>query len=101
MVLADLLTAARYGLPLTVIVFNNGTLQMERDKMIMMGLAPEGTKLANPDFTKVAEACGWNAYRIENDEQLKDALIQAQTSKRAVLLDVLTAPIPHPDFKSQ
>lgn len=99
MVLADLLTAARYELPITVIVFNNGALQMERDKMIMMGLTPEGTKLTNPDFAKVAEACGWNAYRIENDEQLEEALIQAQTSKRAVLLDVHTAPNPHPDFK--
>jgi pyruvate dehydrogenase (quinone)/pyruvate oxidase len=101
MVLADLLTAARYGLPITVIVFNNGTLQMERDKMIMMGLTPEGTKLTNPDFAKVAEACGWNAYRIENEEQLEEALNQSRTSNRAVLLDVLTAPIPHPDFKSQ
>lgn len=101
MVLADLVTATRYGLPITVIVFNNGTLQMERDKMIMMGLKPEGTELTNPDFAKVAEACGWIAYRIENGEQLEKAWIQSRTSNRAVLLDVLTATIPHPDFKSE
>lgn len=100
MVLADLLTATRYELQITLIVLNNGTLQMERDKMIMTGLKPEGTKLTNPDFVQVAAACGWNAYRTENAEQLEEALIQSRTSKRAVLLDVLTAPIPHPDFKS-
>jgi pyruvate dehydrogenase (quinone)/pyruvate oxidase len=100
MVLADLTTAARYGLPITVIVLNNGTLQMERDKMIMKGLKPEGTVLTNPDFAKVAEACGWTAYRIENGEQLEQAWNQSRTSDRPVLLDVLTAPIPHPDFKS-
>lgn len=101
MVLADLITAARYGLPITVIVFNNGMLQMERDKMIMKGLKPEGTELTNPDFAKVAEACGWIAYRIENSEQLEQALNQSRTSDRAVLLDVHTASIPHPDFTSQ
>ncbi|MDF2721575.1 MAG: thiamine pyrophosphate-binding protein [Paenibacillus sp.] len=100
MVLADLVTASQYELPITVIVFNNGTLQMERDKMIGMGLTPEGTKLTNPDFAKVAEACGWRAYRIENEGQMDEALLQARASKKAVLLDVHTSPNPHPDFKS-
>lgn len=101
MVLADLLTASRYGLPITVIVFNNGTLQMERDKMILQGLKPEGTALTNPDFAKVAEACGWNAYRIENADQLEKALKQSHTDTKPVLLNVYTAPIPHPDFHSK
>jgi Thiamine pyrophosphate-requiring enzymes [acetolactate synthase, pyruvate dehydrogenase (cytochrome), glyoxylate carboligase, phosphonopyruvate decarboxylase] len=101
MVLADLVTAARYRLPITVIVFNNGTLQMERDKMTMEGLRPEGTNLSNPDFAKVAEACGWRSYRIETAEQMEQALAQSKTSPIPVLLDVLTAQIPHPDFITQ
>lgn len=100
MVLADLLTATRYMLPITVIVFNNDTLQMEQDKMSMKGLQPEGTKLTNPDFAKVAEACGWKSYRIEHAKQLEEALKQSRCSNEPVLLDVLTAQIPHPDFKS-
>jgi len=100
MVLADLITATRYELPITVIVFHNGTLQMEQDKMSMKGLRPEGTYLLNPDFAKVADACGWNAYRIENAEQLEEALKRSLTSDKPVLLDVITARVPHPDFKS-
>lgn len=100
MVLADLVTAARYQLSITVIVFNNGTLQMERDKMAMKGLRPEGTKLTNPDFAKTAEACGWNSYRIESVEQMEQALARSKTTTLPVLLDVLTAQIPHPDFPS-
>lgn len=100
MVLADLLTAARYGLPVTVIVMNNGTLQMERDKMFMKGLQPEGTEITNPDFAKVAEACGWNAYRVEKIDQLEEALKQTSKGNKPTLLDVLTAPIPHPDFQT-
>lgn len=99
MVLADLLTAVRYGLAVTVLVFHNGTLQMERDKMAMKGLLPEGTAIANPDFAKLAEACGWNGSRIENAEQLEHALAKARTSGKPALLDVFTANIPHPDLK--
>ncbi|NOU88227.1 thiamine pyrophosphate-binding protein [Paenibacillus sp. LMG 31460] len=100
MVLADLLTATRYGIPITVIVFNNGTLQMERDKMYMKGFQPEGTQLTNPDFAKLAGACGWKAYRIETAEQLEEALKHSPTSSIPVLLDVFTAKIQHPDFIS-
>ncbi len=101
MVMADLLTATRYSIPITVIIFNNGALQMEQDKMLMKGLQPEGTELTNPDFSKVAEACGWKAYRVGNAEQLNEALKQSRSSGKPVLLDVLTATIPHPDFRSR
>lgn len=97
MVLADLVTALKYSLPIIVIVFNNGTLQMEQDKMLMKRMQPEGTKLSNPNFAKVAEACGWNSYRIETPEQLEAAFVQSAGNK-PTLLDVLTAKIPHPDF---
>ncbi|MBN6189348.1 thiamine pyrophosphate-binding protein [Aneurinibacillus sp. BA2021] len=100
MVLADLLTAVRYGLQLTVIVCNNGYLQMERDKMITGGLAQEGTDVTNPDFVKVAEACGWNAYRVDVEAQLEGTLQQAFASSRPALVEVYTAPIIHPETKS-
>lgn len=101
MVMADLLTAIRYKLQITVIVFNNGVLQMEEDKMLMKRLQPEGTDLTNPDFAKVAEACGWNSYRISNTEHFIEAFIQSRSSNKPVLLDVLIAQMPHPDFKSR
>lgn len=97
MVLADLLTAARYGLAITVIVFQNGNLQMEQDKMFMKGLRPKGTLLTNPDFAKAAEACGWHSQQIKSTDQLKEALKQSKISDKPVLLNVFTANIPHPD----
>lgn len=100
MVLADLLTAKRYGLRITVIVFNNGALQMEKDKMLMTGLHPEGTSLTNPDFAKVAEACGWVAYPVAAQQQLNEALKQAKSASSPVLIDAITAPTPHPDFQT-
>jgi len=99
MVLADLLTAARYELQITVIVFNNGYLQMERDKMIVSGFKQEGVDITNPDFVKVAEACGWNGYRVDSDAQLEQVLQQALSSRRPALVEVLTAPVVHPETK--
>jgi pyruvate oxidase len=101
MVLGDLLTASRYQLPITVVLFNNGALQMEKDKMQMKGLIPEGTDLTNPDFVKLAEACGWTAHRVEHSNQLEQVLQNAFTSKYPCLIDVKTASITHPDFQKK
>ncbi len=98
MVMADLLTAVRYQLDITLIVFNNGALQMEHNKMVMQGLIPEGTELTNPDFAKLALTCGWDAYRVTSPEELKPLLQKAQDKPGPVLLDVPTARVPYPDY---
>jgi pyruvate dehydrogenase (quinone)/pyruvate oxidase len=99
MVLADLLTAARYRLRVTVILFNNGALQMERNKMEKKGLVPEGTDITNPDFVRLAEACGWDAWRIRSADDLEQRLQAALTGSNPTLLDVPTAPIPFPQYQ--
>lgn len=77
MTLADLLTATRYELDITVIVMNNHALQMERDKLKAAGEEEVGVELTNPDFVKIAEACGWKGFRIESDSNLDDVLQEA------------------------
>jgi pyruvate dehydrogenase (quinone)/pyruvate oxidase len=99
MVLADLLTASQYGLPVVVVLFRNGSLQMERDKMVEKGYIPEGTIMRMPDFVSVAQACGWLAYRVESAAELTEVLRRAFDSASPVLVDVNTAPVAHPDFR--
>lgn len=91
MVLADLLTATRYNLDITVIVFNNGALQMESDKIQAAGLQEIGTKLTNPDFVKVAEACGWSAFRVDREEELESVLQEAIEIAGPSLVNIPTA----------
>ncbi|MER2078264.1 thiamine pyrophosphate-dependent enzyme [Psychrobacillus psychrotolerans] len=91
MVLADLLTATRYNLDITVIVFNNGSLQMESDKIQAAGLKEIGTKLTNPDFVKIAEACGWKAFRVHDEDKLESVIQSAITSAGPSLVDIPTA----------
>ena len=70
MVLADLLTATRYELNITVVVLNNESLQMERDKLKAANKKEVGVDLTNPDFVKLAEACGWKGLRATSDTKL-------------------------------
>jgi len=98
MVLADLLTATRYNLHVILVVFNNGTLQMEKDKMLLNGMVQEGVTLTNPDFVMLAQACGWEGIRVEGGEELEQAFYAAFQSPKPVLIDVNTAQITHPDF---
>ncbi|MBW5446434.1 thiamine pyrophosphate-binding protein [Cohnella sp. CFH 77786] len=98
MVMADLLTAARYRLPIAVIVFRNDTLQMERNKMEKKGLRPEGTDIVNPDYVKLAESCGWDGLRVQSPEKLEEALQTSLTSVRPVLLDVPAAQAVYPGY---
>lgn len=100
MVLADLLTATRYQLNIIVIVLNNGMLQMEYNKMTEKGLRPKGAKLTNPDFVKLAEACGWNAFRVQAEGELEQLLEASLQSKKPILLDVPTANIPYPNYQN-
>lgn len=91
MTLADLLTATRYNLDITVLVFNNGALQMESDKIQASGDKELGTQLTNPDFVQVANACGWKGFRPESDKNLESILQEAVHTVGPTLVDIPTA----------
>ncbi|WP_144510829.1 thiamine pyrophosphate-binding protein [Bacillus sp. FJAT-22090] len=91
MTLADLLTATRYNLDITVLVFNNGALQMESDKIKASGDKELGTQLTNPDFVQVAKACGWKGLRPDSDKDLESILQEAIHIAGPTLVDIPTA----------
>ncbi|MGE7601696.1 thiamine pyrophosphate-binding protein [Peribacillus sp. NPDC097675] len=97
MTLADLLTAQRYGIKITVIVLNNESLQMERDKIKAEGGDEVGVGLTNPDFVKIAEACGWKGLYVESESALEASLEEALHSDLPALVDIRTAQIFFPE----
>ncbi|MGE7779037.1 thiamine pyrophosphate-binding protein [Peribacillus sp. NPDC097264] len=97
MTLADLLTAKRYGIKITIIVLNNESLQMERDKIKAEGGDEVGVGLTNPDFVKVAEACGWKGVHVEEDNSLEASITEALQSELPALVDIRTAQIFFPE----
>ncbi|QOR65011.1 thiamine pyrophosphate-binding protein [Cytobacillus suaedae] len=100
MTLADLLTAVRYNLNITIIIFNNHALQMEKDKMIVGGYLQEGVDLTNPNFVGIAEACGLKGFQVENDSDLESTISEALQHNGPALIDVTTAAVVHPETKS-
>ena len=97
MTLADLMTAKRYGLNITVIVLNNGALQMERDKIQAENADEVGVSLTNPDFVRIAEACGWDGYCAENSDSLESTIEKALKSDLPNLVEIKTAQVFFPE----
>src|ERR1700694_1765025 len=70
MLMGDFLSLAQLGLPVKVVVFNNGALgfiQLEQDSS---GFLPFGTEFRNPNFAAMAEAVGVRGIRIEGPAEV-------------------------------
>lgn len=95
--LLELRTASRLGLPIVLVVLNNGAYAIEKNRMKLAGLDTIGSTLDNPDFAALAAACGAAGYRAANAAELGDALERALREKRPALIDVATAQtvLPH------
>ncbi|MDD4170219.1 MAG: thiamine pyrophosphate-binding protein [Desulfotomaculaceae bacterium] len=88
MTMQELLTASRYGLPVVVVIFNNGIYSLEKHKMQKAGLNPFGIDVAVPDFVKLAEACGATGIRVEKPEELAKVLKKAMLLDQPVVIDI-------------
>ncbi len=95
MMLQELSTMLQYNTPVKIINLNNGYLGMVRqwqeffyEKRYAMSYME-----ALPDFVKLAESYGHIGIRVEKEEDLKPALIEAFKQKdRSVFLDIMTDP---------
>ena len=92
MALPEFTTAVQYGVPVKVVVFNNGCLAMERNRMMAGNLQPDGTNLINPDFAAYAEACGGHGYRVARPQDLEDVLSTALADDKPCIVDVPVDP---------
>ena len=81
MVASELGTAVQHGLPLTVVVFNNGVLQ----NVLAQQQRPYGTALVNPDFVALARAWGADGLVADAGADL-DAIVDAALRPRRVPL---------------
>mgnify|MGYP001173888078 CR=1 FL=1 len=101
MSLGEFLTAVRYGVPVAIVVMNNGYLAMEKDKMEQKSMDPSLTTVTNPDFAKFAQACGGMGYRVEQPGDLEVVLKEAFNSGRPALVDVITSPVKFPGLEEK
>src|SRR4029077_9061188 len=95
MMLGDFLTLRQMGIPVKVVVFNNGTLGFVELEMKAGGFLDTGCDLQNPNFAAMAEAMGGMGIRVEAPHDLRAALA-AVRGRRAAPTDrgpALPAPL--------
>jgi pyruvate dehydrogenase (quinone) len=91
MLLGDLLSARQLDLPIKVVVYNNSSLGFVAMEMKAGGYLDTGTDLSTTDFADIAAAAGIFSIRVEQSEDLPDALRRAFARPGPALIDVVTA----------
>jgi pyruvate dehydrogenase (quinone) len=91
MLMGEFITLSQMGLPVKLVVLNNGTLGFVELEMKATGFLDSGCDLKNPNFAAMAEAMGVKGVRVEDPKALKDALQSAFSHDGPALVDVVSA----------
>ncbi len=89
MLMGDFLTLSQQGLPVKVVVYNNGALGFVALEMKGAGFLELGTDLKNPDFAAMANAVGVHGVRVEDPGELEAAVEDVLAHRGPALLDVV------------
>lgn len=93
MLMAEMLTAKKYGLPIKIVVFKNNTLgQIKWEQMVMLGNPEYACELEPFDFVKYAEACGVAGYRADNPKTCGAVLAEALSAPGPAVIEAVVDP---------
>jgi len=86
----EMMTAVNYGIPLNVVVINNGTLSLIRKNQFQLyGERYIDCDFVNPDFSLLAQSFGVQHYRIETEAALDTLFDQADLTGGINLIEIL------------
>ncbi|MDB5955882.1 thiamine pyrophosphate-binding protein [Ramlibacter sp.] len=92
--LAELETALRYDLPITVVVNNNSGFGQDACNMVARGMPMEQVRelaaFRSTDFAAIARSFGANGIRVTQTSQLRGALDEAMNADKVTVVDVAT-----------
>jgi pyruvate dehydrogenase (quinone) len=91
MMMGEFVTLIQTGLPVKIIVLNNGTLGFVELEMKAGGFVDVNCDLKNPNFAAMSEAMGIKAIRVEKPQDLKAAIAEFLSHDGPALLDVVSA----------
>ena len=89
MLMGDMLSAKQLGLPIKIMVFNNGSLGFIELEQKSSGFVDTGTTLENPDFAAMANAIGIHGVRIDDPADVETKMAEALTYPGPVLIDAV------------
>ena len=100
MVMGELATARRLGLPVIVVVMNDSALDLIRSAQVRNGKPVYGTEFTNPDFAKIAAAYDIDYYRVTDEQDVATAIESALNAGQTALIDALIDPASYPTTPS-
>jgi pyruvate dehydrogenase (quinone) len=89
MLMGDFLSLVQLGLPVKIVVFNNGALGFIELEQKSTGFINVGTDFKNPNFAAMAEAVGVRGIRIERPDEVESGLAAALAHNGPVLVDAV------------
>src|SRR5271166_1799870 len=89
MLMGDFLSLVQLGLPVKVVVFNNGALGFIELEQKSTGFLPFGTEFKNPNFAAMAEAVGVRGIRMEDPGEVEAGIAAALSHNGPVLVDAV------------
>jgi pyruvate dehydrogenase (quinone) len=92
MLTAELTTAVRLDLPVTIMILKNNSLAEVRFEQTGLGYKPFGTELGPVDFVAFARACGAVGFHVETRSELRPAIDAALTSRGPAVIEVVVDP---------
>jgi len=88
--LSEVVTAVREEIPVIAVVFNNNQWGAEKKNQIdYYDNRFVGTNLQNPDFARLARDMGAEGYRVEEPDQVGDAVQEALKSGKPAVIDAI------------
>src|ERR1700677_1179330 len=91
MMMGEFVTLIQTGLPVKIIVLNNGTLGFVELEMKASGFLDAGCDLKNPNFAAMAQSMGIKGVRVEAPQELPAAVQEVLQHNGPALLDVVSA----------
>src|SRR5580693_4628545 len=91
MMMGEFVTLLQTGLPVKIVVLNNGTLGFVELEMKASGFLDVDCDLKNPNFAEMAQSMGIKGVRVESPQDLRMAVREVLQHKGPALLDVVSA----------
>jgi acetolactate synthase-1/2/3 large subunit len=92
MTAGELPLAAELGLPIVVVVLNDGALSLIKLKQAKMQMAPRAVDFKGPRFDLMGQACGAVGVRVETLAEFEKAFAAAVSSRKFTVIDAVVDP---------
>jgi acetolactate synthase-1/2/3 large subunit len=92
MMAGELVTARRYNLPVIIVVFSDGELNLIKVKQSWKNLAPYGTVLYQGDLFSSDVFLGIKVIRADSADSMKKAVIEALSVNEPVIINAVIDP---------